>query len=63
VVVAVDWKPLELKVLAGLEVAVLEIMVLAQTEQMVLPTLEVVVAVLAKELVGHQLLRVMVGQV
>jgi hypothetical protein len=54
-VAAVDWKAQALKGLAVLAVAVLEIMVLAQTAQMELPTLAVVVAVLAKELVGHQL--------
>jgi hypothetical protein len=53
-VAVVDWKVQELKGLAVLAVAVLEIMAQAQTAQMDLPTLAVVVAVLAKELAVHQ---------
>jgi hypothetical protein len=55
-VVVVDWKVRERKALAVRGAVVLAIMVLAQTAQVELPTLAVVVAVLEKELAVHRLL-------
>ena len=56
VVVAVDWKLLERKVLAVLAVAVQEIMVLAQTPRVVRLTLVEEVEVQAKEQAVRQLM-------
>jgi len=56
VVAVVDWKAQERKVLVALVGVVLEIMVLAQTAQVVRLTLVGVVVVLAKEQARRQLM-------